>query len=648
MAAQNPDSFERVLPLRDFLRGSSRRALIWALVAGTALFLALTCLLLLLSLFEHRGAMTVASADLKTLSEITGATIETSDSEVAVTDWGIVPTAWHARGRLPGLAAGLLTRSLVVFQDNAASAVTLTLCLLVLGVIWAVALAGNQKASAASARHSGDLMRKGIHRQALRLAPSNLRREGAQEALDLFLERTDRVQQGLTRWINVLTRDGVEILAVGVFLLLIQWRVGILCLIPIAICVYVLMEIAKRYERADSLARDKAQDELKLLAEGLKKSRLVRAYGMEDYEQRQFTQTLDRYYERVGDIARGDRMHRWLARITILIVALVILYFVLADRVLRPDDALPLADAVMIGASLIYLTFPFHRLLGLRVLRTDVAIDAGAVQRYVDRIPEVGQAVGAKFLEPLSRVLQFDAVRYSDSSGDLLKGLDLKINAGETVALVSLNPAEARAVAYMIPRFIEPLEGRVLIDGEDIAWVTLESLRAEAIFVGGDEPFFTGTVLQNLTCADPAYSQQQASEAARQVHAHNFIVELPAGYETQIGEHGEQLGPGQAFRLSLARAILRKPAVLVIEEPAESMEADDKVMIEDAYNRITRDRTVIVLPSRLSTIKRADRVVMIHNGRVEAIGPQETLVRNNSLYRHWEYLRFNEFRDGRA
>ena len=446
----------------------------------------------------------------------------------------------------------------------------------------------------------------------------------------------------------VLTRDSVELAAVTVFLLLVHWRIGMLCLIPVVVCLYVLEALAHRFEQRDRLARDRATDELELLSAGLGKSRLVLAYGMEEAEQERFLKTLKRYYERIGDVVRGQRMHRLLSRLTILGIALVILYFVIGDRVLRQSGyALPLADAVMICASLIYLAFPLRRLLALRSLRTEVAVDAGHVHRYIDRVPQVGQAVGARFLEPLSRVLQFDSVSYADASGPLLQNLDLKVPAGEVIALVSSDPAEARALAWMVPRFIEPSSGRVLIDGEDIAWVTLESLRAEAVFVDGDQPYFTGTVLENLTCGETSYSPQQATEAAKLTHAHKFILELPAGYETQLGEHGEQLTPGQAFRLSLARAALRKPALLIIEEPRAPMDGDDKALIEDAYTRLLRGRTAVILPTRLTTVKRADRVVFVSQGRVAATGTQESLVRSSPLYRHWEYTQFNEFRSGR-
>ena len=641
--ANQQDSFDRIFPLRDLLQGRSRTALIWAVVAAGSLFLALTCLLLLIGLFEHRGSLELEASR---HSELQAAAELSEDSTGPGTDSGLLPTVWNSRARLPGISAGLLVRNFQgVFLSNSRTATVLVIGLLVLGLVWSAAVAANHKTSVRSSREAGDRLRKGIHRQAMRLAPSNLGREGVDEALDLFMNRTDKVQTGLAKWVQVITRDSAEVIAVTVFLLAIQWRIALLCLIPIVICLWVLNEIARLYEQADQLAGDKARGELHLLAESLKKSRLVRAYGMEDYEQVQFTETLDRYSEKQGDVARGRRMHRWFSQLTILIVALVIIYLVLGGRVLRTGDLrFPLADAVIIAGSLIYLTFPLSRLLNLRPMRSEVAIESGFVQRYLARIPEVGQAVGAKFLEPLTRVLQLDSVHYSDAAGPLLRGLDLKVNAGETIAIVSVNPAEARAVAYMIPRFIEPVSGRVLFDGEDIAWVTLESLRTEAIFVGGDEPFFTGTVLQNLTCADSDYSLQNAHEAAKQAHAHNFILELPAGYETQIGEHGEQLDSGQAFRLSLARALLRKPALMVIEEPSGTMDSDNKALIEDAYSRIMKDRTIVVLPSRLSTIKRADRVVLVHNGKVEAMGKQDKLVKSCGLYRHWEYTRFNEFK----
>ena len=196
----------------------------------------------------------------------------------------------------------------------------------------------------------------------------------------------------------------------------------------------------------------------------------------------------------------------------------------------------------------------------------------------------------------------------------------------------------------MLPRFIEPQGGRVLFDSEDINWGTLESLRAETIYVGGSDPFFTGTVLENITCGQTEYALPDATEAAKMVHAHKFITALPNGYETMIGEHGETLTAGQGFLLGLARAAIRNPAVLIIEEPLTRLDEDTKALLDDAYNRLLPNRTVLFLPSRLSTVRRCSQVVFIQDGRAEAIGPHADLLQKSDHYRHWEYVTFNAFR----
>jgi len=296
-------------------------------------------------------------------------------------------------------------------------------------------------------------------------------------------------------------------------------------------------------------------------------------------------------------------------------------------------------------ASLGASWFPLQNLVQLQ--RDHVAAEDAArqIQNYLNQIPEVGQAVGAKFLQPLSKMITFENVAYATpSKRQLLEGLKLKLPAGRQAAIVATDPLEGQAVAYLLPRFIEPQSGKILIDGEDIAWVTLESLRAEIIFVGGKDSFLTGSVRDNISGGNPTFSLQDVTEAAKVTHAHNFILKLPQGYETVIGEHGEQLDAGQSFRLGLARAILRKPALLIIEEPADQLDEDTKAMLDDAYKRIAPNRTILFLPQRLSTLKRVDEILLIHKGRLAAIGPHLRLVQSSPLYRHWEYIHFNEFR----
>jgi ABC-type multidrug transport system fused ATPase/permease subunit len=184
----------------------------------------------------------------------------------------------------------------------------------------------------------------------------------------------------------------------------------------------------------------------------------------------------------------------------------------------------------------------------------------------------------------------------------------------------------------------------VLIDGEDITWVTLESLRAETVFVSADEPPFEGSVFENIRAGQEDLTLQQVTEAAKMTHAHNFILKLFNGYETVLDGDSDALDPGQRFRLSLARAIVRDPALLIIEEPSATMDEDTKTLLADAYDRICHERTVIFLPARMSTVRRTDQVIVLNEGKVAAVGSHSKLVTQSPVYRHWEYIRFNEFR----
>jgi len=150
-------------------------------------------------------------------------------------------------------------------------------------------------------------------------------------------------------------------------------------------------------------------------------------------------------------------------------------------------------------------------------------------------------------------------------------------------------------------------------------------------------------VLENICCGRLEQGLSRATEAAKAVHAHHFITKLPRGYETQVDDETSRLDAGQRYRIGLARALMRDPALLVIEEPAEPLDEDTKSLLGDTYDRIISGRTVVFLPTRLSTVRRADRVVMVHDGQVVETGRHEELVQSSELYRHWEYTRFNAF-----
>jgi ATP-binding cassette subfamily B protein len=226
----------------------------------------------------------------------------------------------------------------------------------------------------------------------------------------------------------------------------------------------------------------------------------------------------------------------------------------------------------------------------------------------------------------------------------LLDEVTLAIQVGEHVALAGDEQARL-SIAYLIPRLIDPDQGEVRIDDKALPWVTLESIRKQVGMVLQNDLIFNDTVANNISCGNEEYTLPRIIEAAKLAHAHQFIMKLPDGYETRIGDLGETLTISERFRIALARVILRDPTIVIVEEPAHGLSEEDKIWLDDTLNRFLHGRTAILLPHRLSTLRKADRVVLLHKGVILDQGSDADLIRRNDWYKHWQYLRFHTFQD---
>lgn len=644
------NAFLRLQPSKTWTRGAGLAALLWSLAAAILAGVLLVLLTLLVDLLVFQGSVDLPGPDLQQIAPdaedvLRGGTPPELDAETTyhLSRLGMTASLLRYRDWFWSNGLNRVCQRTPMLRDNEASAVILVFSLLLTGLLRSLCVSRGRLAAAQLAGETSLHLRQSIHRQALRLAPGALDNQPEADAIELFQDETDRVRASAALWV---ARVPGDVLLAAVLLALAVWadpRLSLQCLVPAGLAWWMTLYARGRSQQLRELAEARAQSDLRLLAEGLRRSRLVSGYAMDAFDRDQFHKQLDRYTRTVATGEKQETWMIWSARVgSVLCFALVV--FLISARVLSTTDPVPLPMGLLLFAALVWIGRLIQAAPEIPAARQTLLVSGDKVQRYVNAIPEVGQAVGAKFLEPVSKSIIFESVSYRLNGQPLLKEFDLRIAAGTATAVVALDPTAVRAVAYLLPRFIEPQSGRVLFDSIDTAWGTLDSLRAETIYVGGDDPPLSGTVLENLTCGDPRYSLQDATEAAKVTHAHNFIVKFTQGYETPLGEHGERLDPGQAFRLGLARALLRKPAVMVIEEPRHTLDEDTKNLLDDAYQRIIKGRTVIFLPSRLSTVRRCDQVVLIHDGRVAAAGNHETLVRQSELYRHWEYVTFTSAR----
>ena len=623
MSDPNVQDFDRIISFRSLARARFLPAVACALFSALALACVLVCITAIFWLLVR---------------------VDSASANAEVRATGLLHLAAQIAPHPVGGAFARMIRSVNLLHSTGSAIVLLlsATCVLVL-LRWALrsgaeAIVENRVAA------SVQRLRQHIHRKSIRLEPSDFSGEHVGIADGLFRESTVFLETAGGRWGGVVLTAAADIFVLATMALLTQWRVALETLVPLVLIRYAIRFEAQRTDSSLRLLFEQVTRGLARMAEGLRKTRIVTGFGMEQTEHAQFQSNLTQYRERCRHVRNQQNLGVWVQRILVLLLVGVPAAF-LVTHIVR-DGSIDVTAGLLIVGCLYFLSVAIGRFEDVQSLKAEGNVRAAEVNSFINRVPLVSQAPGASFLEPMSRSLMFDQVVFSPVQyPGLIRGLDLRVSFGETVALLSLHREAAFAVASMIPRFIDPDQGQILIDGRDIRIATLESLRAEAIMVDGNDSVFNATVLENITCGQTDITRQQALDAAKLVHADHFVRTLPKGYETVLGEFGVALDRGQVFRLSLARAIVRQPALLVIEEPNIMLDASTKAMLDDAYQRISGNRTVIFLPTRLSTVKKCSRIVMIHDGKIAVDGIHDQLVRSSALYRHWEYVRFNPFRD---
>jgi len=258
---------------------------------------------------------------------------------------------------------------------------------------------------------------------------------------------------------------------------------------------------------------------------------------------------------------------------------------------------------------------------------------ADRIFELLDELPEIQDAPGAVALAQVKGEVTFDDVHFSYSEGDeVLHDVDFHVAPGEVVALVGPSGAGKTSIANLLCRFYDPTHGSVRVDGHDLREVQLRSLRSHVSVVLQDTFLFNASVRENLLYGKPDATEDELVAATKAAYAHDFILALPEGYDTEIGERGVKLSGGQRQRLALARAILTDPRILILDEATSSVDAEAEYLIQQALERVLEGRTALVIAHRLSTIRNADKIIALDGGRIREIGNHRDLLARQGLY----------------
>lgn len=412
----------------------------------------------------------------------------------------------------------------------------------------------------------------------------------------------------------------------------ISWKLSLVVFVGVPVALYAFKVMGDRIRRYTTKGLARRADAMKIVAETVQAADIVKAYDAEDYQIGRFrerSQRMLRYsLRRAMTKALGSPLTQLLYRFCLLGVGVYGVYLVL-------NESLPIS---MLASFFYAVRQTYTALEKLREINNEVQRSRAAADRVfalMDTVSEVRERPAATPLPTMTRELRFDRVSFAyEPPTMVLEDFDLTVRAGEVLAIVGENGSGKTTVVKLLLRFYEPTSGAIRIDETDIRDVTLSSLRRQIAYVPQNVALFNDTVRHNIAFGDPSYTDAEVEAAARAALAHEVIVALPQGYETVIGEGGAKLSGGERQRIALARALLRHPRILVLDEATSGMDAEAEDRIQRRLASFARGRTVIVIAHRFTTLAFADRIVALANGRIERVGTHEELLAASPTYRN--------------
>ena len=450
----------------------------------------------------------------------------------------------------------------------------------------------------------------------------------------------DAISEGLTDFLFQPVQIVVNLIVLlsVKFVFGIPWSLVAVIFVLLPLIIYPVFRVGRRLKKISRSTQEQVADISSMLFETISGIRIVQGFGMENYEKERFKRRNQSLYK---------TMMLSISRMIMVSPITEFVGFLSLGAVLWIGGREVIGNNMSAGAFIAFLVAlfsllrPFKRLSRVHGINQHALAAAERIFEILDTPNEIREKDNAKFLPSLKREIRFENVSFGyGKDKKILSHVDLTVTAGEIVAIVGPSGVGKTSLVNLLPRFYDSTEGRILIDGTDIRDATIKSLRDQIGIVTQETVLFNDTVSANIAYGRSNTPQADIEKAARIANAHSFISKISSGYQTIIGDRGVRLSGGERQRLSIARAILKNPPLLILDEATSALDSESELLVQEAIHNLMQGRTVLVIAHRLSTIKDAHKIIVLDGGRVAETGNHDELMQKSGLYKRLYELQF--------
>jgi subfamily B ATP-binding cassette protein MsbA len=437
------------------------------------------------------------------------------------------------------------------------------------------------------------------------------------------------IENAVSYALTDLVYQSFQVICFAIVTFLINWKMALISILALPFVAVLMIVIGKTLRKLSKRSQEKMADINSLLVETFIGVRIVRAFCAEARELGRFRKQNQDYY-RIS--MKSIKRMLILGNATELIGVAMALFIIFYSGRQVIEGALSFGAFALFMAALLSLIRPFKKLSQVNSIMQQAVAASSRIYEILDTSPSIQEKSQAQQLAGFKNNIVFQDVWFSYADQDILKGINLEVQKGQMLAIVGPSGVGKTTLVDLIPRFYDPKRGRILIDGIDIRELTLKSLRQQIGIVTQETILFNDTIRANILYGKPDASRQEIEEAAKQAYAHDFIEYLPLGYDTIIGDRGMKLSGGERQRIAIARALLKNPPILILDEATSQLDTESERIVQEALNRLIYGRTVFVVAHRLSTVKGAHLIVVLDRGRIVEQGNHQKLLTGNGLY----------------